>query len=446
MLQYTTSISPSEMMFTSVYFAVITLTTAGLGDYVPTTDANKIICSIFIYFGVACIGLLLGSYIASMLDDRAYRDAKKKQMESCPNCARLVSMNDREGNFPSPKKSMSSMTPSNRSHPIHLSLRNINVPEDHNAVYVPRHHHNRIGNDGSPGQNGPHGSLHTTENLTTINAMPSIDEQSRLDEQSASGSAAHAIPPPPPPPVIPEYASSSPCVNHNILGSPMTRQILGRQKHTRHASFDISNMGWNPRTRKFSADIPTIETTTTPPTIGGTPLDPPLSAPNPIPQVPFSGEMQGTHSFRGSAFAFDEFEESYMGEEDDYSDESSSSASTIDEIADEKVSRLKAAKYVFLTLRQALVNSMVIIAVGCIGFVLTEEFNIVDSWYFVSDYHHLWSLSVLPLSPLTILADNRSLDNRWIRRHRTNHERGETVRYRVYSRCRNRSHQQHVHD
>ena len=47
-----------------IYFAVVTLTTAGLGDLVPTTDVNKIICSVFIYFGVACIGLLLGQYIA----------------------------------------------------------------------------------------------------------------------------------------------------------------------------------------------------------------------------------------------------------------------------------------------------------------------------------------------------------------------------------------------
>jgi hypothetical protein len=49
-----------------LYFAVVTLTTAGLGDFVPTTDANKIICSIHL-FGVACIGLLLGLYIAGML-------------------------------------------------------------------------------------------------------------------------------------------------------------------------------------------------------------------------------------------------------------------------------------------------------------------------------------------------------------------------------------------
>ncbi|OEU09307.1 hypothetical protein FRACYDRAFT_160610, partial [Fragilariopsis cylindrus CCMP1102] len=68
-----------------IYFAVITLTTAGLGDLVPTTDGAKIICSIFIYFGVACIGLLLGSYIAGMLDERSYREAIANQIKACPN-------------------------------------------------------------------------------------------------------------------------------------------------------------------------------------------------------------------------------------------------------------------------------------------------------------------------------------------------------------------------
>ena len=43
---------------------MITLTTAGLGDYTPTTPASRLICSVFIYVGVAVIGLLLGSLLA----------------------------------------------------------------------------------------------------------------------------------------------------------------------------------------------------------------------------------------------------------------------------------------------------------------------------------------------------------------------------------------------
>ena len=102
-------------------------------------------------------------------------------------------------------------------------------------------------------------------------------------------------------------------------------------------------------------------------------------------QVPFQPKGQGTHSLRGSVFVNDESYDSETDDEDDsYSDESSETAITIDEVVDEKSTKIKAAKYVFLTLKQALVNSMVIIAVGCVGFVLTEEFNVVDSWYFVS--------------------------------------------------------------
>ncbi|MFO0000425.1 MAG: ion channel, partial [bacterium] len=66
----------------------------GLGDFVPTSDGAKIICSIFIYFGVACIGLLLGSYIAGMLDERSHKEAIANQIKACPNCARIQNIKD----------------------------------------------------------------------------------------------------------------------------------------------------------------------------------------------------------------------------------------------------------------------------------------------------------------------------------------------------------------
>jgi hypothetical protein len=62
-----------------VYFAVVTLTTAGLGDFVPSSDAAKLICACFIYFGVATIVLLLGSILAGSLDDNCLRLEKQKQ-------------------------------------------------------------------------------------------------------------------------------------------------------------------------------------------------------------------------------------------------------------------------------------------------------------------------------------------------------------------------------
>ena len=41
--------------------------------------------------------------------------------------------------------------------------------------------------------------------------------------------------------------------------------------------------------------------------------------------------------------------------------------------------RVKTAKFVFLTLKEALVNSLVIIGVGCLGFWFIEQFSFVDS-------------------------------------------------------------------
>ena len=38
-------------------------------------------CSIFIYFGVACIGLLLGSYIAGMLDETEENEMEWNETE-----------------------------------------------------------------------------------------------------------------------------------------------------------------------------------------------------------------------------------------------------------------------------------------------------------------------------------------------------------------------------
>lgn len=367
---------------------MITLTTAGLGDYVPTTDANKIICSIFIYFGVACIGLLLGSYIANMLDDRAYRDAKRKQIDNCPNCERLMNAKAllenplASGNITASGISNGSR-PGMMKAPIHLSMRNIGQNEDsHNAIYVPRHRQQK--NERSQQHASPR-TPHNSENLTANHDMPTIIESTRMNTGEMDDSGVSPSIPSPPSGVPAKGPPASP----NVFGSPLTRQILGRQKHTRHQSFDVSGAHWNPKQRKFSVDVPSTLTT---PTINeGIPMNPPNSAPNAAPQIPFNSEGQGTHSLRGAAFVFDganddetnDDESNY--EDDDYSyDSTESSASAIDDFVDESATKIKAAKYVFLTLKQALVNSLVIIAVGCVGFVLTEEFNIVDSWYFVS--------------------------------------------------------------
>lgn len=69
-----------------IYFSVITLTTAGLGDLVPSTDEAKIVCSCFIFIGVATIGLLLGTLIADSLDKAKRKEANEAQIRDCPLC------------------------------------------------------------------------------------------------------------------------------------------------------------------------------------------------------------------------------------------------------------------------------------------------------------------------------------------------------------------------
>ena len=69
-----------------IYFSVITLTTTGLGDLVPTTQKAKIFCVLFIYLGVACIGLLMGSLVANVMDDRSKQKSNQFLMEHCSYC------------------------------------------------------------------------------------------------------------------------------------------------------------------------------------------------------------------------------------------------------------------------------------------------------------------------------------------------------------------------
>lgn len=69
-------------------------------------------------------------------------------------------------------------------------------------------------------------------------------------------------------------------------------------------------------------------------------------------------------------------------EESSYS--TSSSTDTANLHPSKPLTRLKAAKYIFLTLNQALANSVFVIAAGSIGFYYIEEMTVVDSFYFTT--------------------------------------------------------------
>lgn len=322
-----------------IYFAVITLTTgellgelrttrpahpcllAGLGDFVPTSSTNKIICSVFIYFGVACIGLLLGSYIAGMLDDKAHKESKQKQIESCPNCARLKLY--RESVIREERRSLYTTLRTN-------SVRRQSVDETSRGQ--------KVGTTPTASPTSEGGAVFP---VSPIHQKRSFSEGTPKQPQSAPR---------------PSYS--------HLLGSPVTRQILGRQSHTRHISFDVGS-------KKFAALPLTQEDISSP------------SSPEP--------HFRNVRDFRRSApesvasprEPVDDSDYTTSDSEDS-SLLSTSTYSSAEVVWNDKKCEIQNAKYVFLTLRRALVNSMVIIAVGCVGFWLIEGFSLVDSWYFTT--------------------------------------------------------------
>jgi hypothetical protein len=305
---------------------------------VPTSAANKIICSIFIYFGVACIGLLLGTYIAGMLDDKVRRDRQKKLMESCPNCTRLQSVK-----VATERIKQGNETVSMRSSHLGLqrfsSERGLGVKGER-MVRSQNHNVPFCGNRSSLPNMGAVELQSPVTNLeSSFGDIPHRSAGLKMEDGRAD---------------LAESPDSSDSSSSYLVGSPVTRSILDRQSHTRHnsISFDDPPPVETPAARRFSYNNEQTQAISE-----STPLH------------PFSRST--------SQAAVDSCEDSYSG---------SDSVSTAEDIADEATIKVKAIKYVFLTLKQALVNSMVIIAVGCLGFCLIEGFSVIDSWYFTTSF------------------------------------------------------------
>ncbi|KAG7349622.1 TrkA-N domain containing protein [Nitzschia inconspicua] len=338
-----------------IYFAVITLTTAGLGDFVPTSDGAKIICSIFIYFGVACIGLLLGSYLAGMLDERSHKEAVANQIKACPNCARIQNIKDQADNH---RQGLSN----------HLSPKN--SMSTHASV-----HDSPFGRATKKMRHSPNVGFFS-ERLSPSRPIDVCTPQSHSrkvpDLQPFES------------PLLQRPLVESPAIRNQLLASPMTRQILGRQNHTRHSSMDFggsvkgssginlpSTSNVNPvRARKFSMDIPAT-------VVEG------AQAKHPAPTRYLRQVTEDSHTSNPSVET--PFTGSGTSSEESSTDSSYSDSAEFEKDAlEEEYSGVKNAKYIFLTLREALINSMVIIAFGCLGFCLIEGFTVIDSWYFTT--------------------------------------------------------------
>jgi Ion channel len=353
-----------------VYFAVITLTTTGLGDLVPTSDTAKIICSIFIYFGVACIGLLLGTYLAGMLDEKSYKEAMQSRVENCVECSQVKGARK--------LRTKRAVTP--RGHPEALA-----VKFNANGIMSERHtcatdaHENMTQSAGEQTQKR---RKHRHENSNQLgdtgsrdseyfNSPASMQSLSSLPEASPTRETVPVRSPisgvngfdvfagEAPSPIHPTADPSS-----KSIGSPMTTQILGRQRRTRHQSFDVTNNSsfFSPPTKGWQADDDIFDS---------------------VPQGPIPENSAFHASFARSSPSVwnDDLHDHATAPHDD--DSILSIDSERSEI-DKSDSRIKTAKYVFLTLKQALMNSIVIIFVGGIGFVFIEKMTMVDSFYFTT--------------------------------------------------------------
>ena len=62
----------------SFYFSVVTLTTVGYGDLVPSTDATRLFVAIYILVGVGMVFTALGIIGANMIAAREQRFIKRE--------------------------------------------------------------------------------------------------------------------------------------------------------------------------------------------------------------------------------------------------------------------------------------------------------------------------------------------------------------------------------
>lgn len=357
-----------------LYFSI-----KGLGDFVPTSDGAKVVCSIFIYFGVACIGLLLGSYIAGMLDESSFRAARANRIKSCPNCVRLQNIRDaaerRRKQFRRQKKEyQQNFTPS-------AEINGDGDPPGHSSKRMKREHRGTF-------QEQVQGFAFSERGMP---CTPPLERNGNNFKKSASADletspifGVHS--PIPTVATLPDDSPSSrsvPLTQNSpryTPPSPSTSQILHRQTHSRHESFVMQggnlNLGLGGKTgiRRYSADLGV------PATIlegTGTTMD--------IPPPPQS-ENDYNESSKGSTTESPD-EEDNDGDDDESScssSESSSSESSESVDLEDEFNGVKNARYVFLTLREALINSLVIIGTGCFGFYFIEGFSFIDSWYFTT--------------------------------------------------------------
>ena len=164
--------------------------------------------------------------------------------------------------------------------------------------------------------------------------------------------------------------------------SPVPSNVMNRQSHTRHMSFDIQNMANTPippigpsRSRNYSVDVQATP---------GLPVNHTLNTTLPTPDGTEYAQIGRETGDGGEDDYSDSYSTSSAGSSTGESSEGSyeSAESEYDPMV--PLSKVQSAKYVFLTLRQALANSVFIIAIGSFGFYFIERMTAINAFYFTT--------------------------------------------------------------
>lgn len=309
----------------------------------PNNNAAKIICSIFIYFGVSCIGLLLGSMHASSLDDAAKKQAKENRISSCVNCAR------KQG-YPAPHTSTYWF---GKQSSLRNSMRNFK--------------RSSIKTASSANETTSLLSLERTTYPTTssswYNPRGTISRLNTIDETKHHGNLGW------------KSGKSPDTSSYQAPAAPI--ETMQRQSNTRQYPVESPAMTniFDPAYK--SSNRRRIETDTTVNASNTNNLASETST------APLSRSGTGPH--------FHVFDDSISDIDNTDNTSQCSGWSTFSHPAEadtdilSPVSKIKAAKYVFLTLKQAFTNSLFVILIGSVGFYFIEKhMTVVDAFYFTT--------------------------------------------------------------
>lgn len=84
MIEGTQGNSSFSNIFTSIYWAIVTMTTVGYGDITPTTGVGRFLSALVMLLGYTIIAVPTGIVSASMA--KSYRKHQREEFRICPNC------------------------------------------------------------------------------------------------------------------------------------------------------------------------------------------------------------------------------------------------------------------------------------------------------------------------------------------------------------------------